>query len=152
MRKLLFLLVFIPLVSFSQVIVHKEWINRDNNKFTLKEINITEIQDEYIEIKLFVKKDVVFSSASHLLITSEYKNVLISASWKEKKWNVYDGDKLISLRDKIDVLNYFNKYGFEYLETNTKSSGSSTTYMPDINYSITFSKSKSSIVLKNNNN
>jgi len=148
MKKLI-LLLFIPITSFSQVIVNTYYVN---NEPIVEEINITEIQDEYVQVKLFVKKDVVFSSAAHSLITSEYKNVLMSASWKEKKWNVYDGDKLISLTDYVDVLNFFNKYGFEYLETNTKSSGSHTNYMPNFNSSITTTKSKSSIVFKNNNN
>ncbi len=148
MKKLI-LLLFIPITSFSQVIVNTYYVN---NEPIVEEINITEIQDEYVQVKLFVKKDVVFSSAAHSLITSEYKNVLMSASWKEKKWNVYDGDKLISLNDNVDVLNFFNKYGFEYLETNTKSSESRTTYMNSFNSSVTTSKSKSSIVFKNNNN
>ena len=90
------------------------------------EINITEIQDEFIEIKL--------GSSRHLLSTTEYKNVSINASSNKKRWNVYDGDKLIYLKREFDVLNYFNKYGFEYYKR--KFTG----------------KGKKYIILKNNNN
>ena len=71
---------------------------------------------------------------------------------EKKYWNVYDGDKLIPLQDEIDVLNFFNKYGFEYFKQNTKTKGGNTVYFPNINYSTTSISSKSSITLKNNNN
>jgi hypothetical protein len=58
-------------------------------------------------------------------------------TYNQKKWNVFDGDKLISLTDEIDVLNYFNKYGFEYFNQNTTSSKSSSIYVPPTNYSST---------------
>ncbi|MDG2172372.1 MAG: hypothetical protein P8K72_00840 [Flavobacteriaceae bacterium] len=115
MKKLLFLLVFIFISSssFSQVIIHKQYIKRGVEiiKVITEEINITEIQDEYIEIKLSVKLP-----HRHLLSTTEYKNVSISASSNKKRWNVYDGDKLIYLNREVDVLNYFNKYGFEFFK------------------------------------
>tara|TARA_B110000014_G_C19781113_1_gene406134 strand:- start:26 stop:451 length:426 start_codon:yes stop_codon:yes gene_type:complete len=141
MKKLLFLLVFIFISSssFSQIIVHKEIIKgkklvmvkstgeiRTNDKIIIEKFNITEIQDEFIEIKL--------GSSRHLLSTTEYKNVSINASSNKKRWNVYDGDKLIYLKREFDVLNYFNKYGFEYYKR--KFTG----------------KGKKYIILKNNNN
>ena len=141
MKKLLFLLVFIFISSssFSQIIVHKEIIKgkklvmvkstgeiRTNDKIIIEKFNITEIQDEFIEIKL--------GSSRHLLSTTEYKNVSINASSNKKRWNVYDGDKLIYLKREFDVLNYFSKYGFEYYKR--KFTG----------------KGKKYIILKNNNN
>ena len=98
-----------------------------------------------------------------MLITSEYKGKTTYPGGKNigdiplyvssKKMNVYDGDKLISLRDRIDVLNYFIKYGFEYLETNTRvASGPELKMLPNVNYSFTNYKNKSDIVFKNNNN
>ena len=93
---------------------------------TKREINITEIQDEYIEIKL--------GQYRHLLSTSKHKKVRISSHWNNINWNVYDGDKLINLKREFDVLNYFSKYGFEYYKR--KYTG----------------KGKKYIILKNNNN
>ena len=142
MKKFLFLLlfIFISSSSFAQIIVYERVIEmgkklvmvkstgeiRKNDKVITEEINITEIQDEYIEIKL--------GSSRHLLSTTEYKNVSINASSNKKRWNVYDGDKLIYLKREFDILNYFNKYGFEYYKR--KFTG----------------KGKKYIILKNNNN
>ena len=157
MKKFLVLLVFIFISSssFSQNIVYERVIKGKNliwvdgkitrdDKVIPMEINITEIQDEFIKIQ--------FGKRYHLLSTSKHKNIKISSHRKKKYWNVYDGDKLIPLQDDIDVLNFFEKYGFEYFKQNTKSSGATTNYMPNINFSITSIKSKSSITFKNNNN
>ena len=141
MKKFLFLLVFVFIYSssFSQIIVNKRVIKgkklvmvkstgeiRTNDKIITEEINITEIQDEYIEIKL--------GQYRHLLSTSKHKKVRISSHWNKIHWNVYDGDKLINLKREFDVLNYFSKYGFEYYKR--KYTG----------------KGKKYIILKNNNN
>ena len=161
MKKSLFLLVliFISSSSFAQIIVNKRItkkggklamvvstgeIKKTEEKFIIEGFDITEIQDEYIEIQL--------GKRYHLLSTSKHKNIKIGAHWKKKYWNVYDGDKLIPLQDEIDVLNFFNKYGFEYFKQNTKTKGGNTVYFPNINYSTTSISSKSSITLKNNNN
>ena len=180
MKKLI-LLLFIPLVSFGQIIVNKEttketrqYIADDGStktqvKTITKKFNITEIQDEFIEIRLGKKY--------HLLSTSKHKNIKISS--QSKYWNVYDDGELISMQDEIDILNFFSKYGFEYLKQNTKSSRSSRNYVPPTNYSSTSftsnlgsssvtttttranpsfpifsssSKSSTSITFKNNNN
>ena len=142
MKKLLALLVFIFISSssFSQIIVNKRVVKkgkklvmvkstgeiRTNDKIITEEINITEIQDEYIEIKL--------GQYRHLLSTSKHKKVRISSHWNKIHWNVYDGDKLINLKREFNVLNYFSKYGFEYYKR--KYTG----------------KGKKYIILKNNNN
>jgi hypothetical protein len=155
MKKLI-LLLFIPLVSFGQIIVNKETTEEtrlhlaDDGSLTpqvktiTKKFNITQIQDEYIEIKL--------GKRYHLLSTSKHKNIKISAHWKKKNWNVYDGDELIPMQAEIDILNFFSKYGFEYFKQNTKSSGAYTTALPFTNSAVTSIKSKSSITLRNNNN
>ena len=180
MKKLI-LLLFIPLVSFGQIIVNKEttketrqYIAEDGSTKTqvkkiTKKFNITEIQDEFIEVRL--------GKRYHLLSTSKHKNIKISSD--SRYWNVYDGDELIPMRDEIDILNFFHKYGFEYIKQNTKSSSRSTSYVPPTNYtatsrttnlgsysrtttnitstpsfpiSISSSKSSTSITFKNNNN
>ena len=155
MKKLI-LLLFIPLLSFGQIIVNKETTEEtrlhlaDDGSLTpqvktiTKKFNITQIQDEYIEIKL--------GKRYHLLSTSKHKNIKISAHWKKKNWNVYDGDELIPMQAEIDILNFFSKYGFEYFKQNTKSSGAYTTALPFTNSAVTSVKSKSSITLRNNNN
>ena len=175
MKKLI-LLLFIPLVSFGQIIVNKEtaketrqYIADDGStktqvKTITKKFNITEIQDEFIEIRLGKKY--------HLLSTSKHKNIKISS--QSKYWNVYDGGELIPMQDEIDILNFFSKYGFEYLKQNTTSSSKRSSYVPPISStsftsnlgssSITTtttratpifsssSKSSTSITFKNNNN
>ena len=153
MKKLLLLLLFIPLMSFgqniiipkivkSQVISYGETVIRE--KVISDTLNITEIKGEFIQIQL--------GRRFHLLSTSKNKNVKMWRTYNQTKWNVFDGDKLIALQDEIDVLNYFNKYGFELMKSGTKSTGGSsfTNYYPYANSSLTsyFSKSKSVLTFK----
>ena len=77
MKKLLILLLFIPLLSFSQIIIDKK----------IGEINIETLSDKYITIKL----DDVFS---HMLSTSNYKGIALKRG-RQKRWNVYDNGKKI---------------------------------------------------------
>ena len=108
MKNFLILLLFIPLISFSQVIVDKK----------LGEIDISTFSDKYITITLNQ-----ILPASHLLSTSEYKEIVMRTTNKKKKWNVYDNGVLIRLKDKIDVLNFFSKYGYELATSDTESYG-----------------------------
>ena len=103
--RLLFILLFVPFMSFSQIIVDKK----------LGEIDIRNINDKYITVEL----DQIIP-ASHLLFTSEYKKVVIRIG-RKKKWNVYDNGVLISLSDKTDVLNFFSKYGYQLATSDTES-------------------------------
>ena len=107
-KKFLLLLLFVPLISFSQVIVDKK----------LGEIDIRTFSDKYITITLNQ-----ILPASHLLSTSEYKEIVMRTTNKKKKWNVYDNGVLIRLKDKIDVLNFFSKYGYELATSDTESYG-----------------------------
>ncbi len=156
MKKLI-LLLFIPLVSFSQIIVNQETVEvgkklyiaddgslKRQTKTITKTFNITEIEDEFIEIYL--------GNRYHMLSTSKHKNVKISAHWKKRNWNVYDGDELIPLKDEVDVLNFFSKYGFEFFKQNTKPTRAFTTSLPYTNSAVSSISAKSSITLKNNNN
>ena len=108
MKQLIIILLFIPLISFSQVIVDKK----------LGEIDIRTFSDKYITITLNQ-----ILPASHLLSTSEYKEIVMRTTNKKKKWNVYDNGVLIRLKDKIDVLNFFSKYGYELATSDTESYG-----------------------------
>ena len=108
MKKIILLSLFIPLISFSQVIVDKK----------LGEIDISTFSDKYITITLNQ-----ILPASHLLSTSEYKEIVMRTTNKKKKWNVYDNGVLIRLKDKIDVLNFFSKYGYELATSDTESYG-----------------------------
>ena len=142
-------------MSFGQTIVYNKSESVENldtldvtTTVSSETLNITEIQDEFIQIQL--------GRRHHLLYTSEFKNIKLNASWNEKKWNVYDGEKLISLNDEIDILNFFDKYGFEYFKTSKNSSvgPAITTINPYLNSAITTATSSSSMILtfKNNNN
>ena len=103
MKKLLFFLLFIPLISFAQIIIDKK----------IGEINIETLSDKYITIKL----DDVFS---HMLSTSNYKGIHLKRS-RQKRWNVYDNGRKIALVDKMDILNFFSKYGYELVASETES-------------------------------
>jgi len=139
MKNLFFALLFIPLISFGQIVIYDTYKTVENvnvdtswNATTTvisDTLNIAEIQDEFIQIQLGYR--------FHLLSTSEHKNVKMWRTRNQKKWNVFDGDKLISLTDEIDILNFFDKYGFEYFNQNTTSSKSSSIYVPPTNYSST---------------
>ena len=152
MRKLLLLLLFIPLMSFGQIVIYDTYKTVENvntswgatTTVISDTLNIAEIQDEFIQIQL--------GRRFHLLSTSEHKNLKMWRTYNQKKWNVFDGDKLIALQDEIDVLNYFNKYGFELMKSGTKSTGGSsfTNYYPYANSSFTsyFSRSKSVLTFR----
>ena len=155
MKKLI-LLLFIPLVSFGQIIVNKETVEvgkklyigddgslQKQTKTITTKFDITEIEDEFIEVYL--------GNRYHWLSTSKHKNVKISAHWKKRNWNVYDGDELIPLQDEVDVLNFFSMYGFEFFKQNTKPTSAWTTSFSS-NSAVTTISAKSSITLRNNNN
>lgn len=165
MKKLI-LFLFIPLASLGQIIVYEQLVDlepsikaqaadhliklKPKTKLYTDQINITEIQDEYIEIIMDIGP-----SIRHLLISSKNNIPLNLSSRRFKmgkhKLNVYDGDKLISLPKKVDILNYFDKYGFEFVETINNISRSSTINWTGF-FSTTSYKSKSSMVFRNNNN
>ncbi len=117
MKKIILLLLFIPLVSFGQIITTADYGN----------IDIRNINDKYITIEL----NQIFPSG-HLLTTLKYKNVLMR-NGRKKKWNVSDNGDLIALIDKADILNYFDKYGYELasLDTNSSTHGNA-----DFTYSV----------------
>ena len=147
------MLLFVPFLSFGQIVVYDKYESVENldtldvtTTVSSETLNITEIQDEFIQIQL--------GRRHHLLSSSEFKNIKLNASWNKKKWNVYDGEKLISMNDEIDVLNYFGKYGFDLLKAGGNSTnGAVTNYFPVTKTSFTFfSKSKLSLTFKNNNN
>tara|TARA_X000001036_G_scaffold336191_1_gene315100 strand:- start:355 stop:822 length:468 start_codon:yes stop_codon:yes gene_type:complete len=155
MKKLLVLLL-LPLFSFGQIIVNQETIEvgkklyraadgsiRKQTKTITTKFDITEIKDEFINIYL--------GNRYHMLSTSKHKNVMISAHWRKRNWNVYDGDELIPMQDEVDVLNFFSKYGFEFFKQNTKPTSAWTTSFFS-NSAVTTISAKSSITLRNNNN
>ena len=156
--------MFIPLVSFGQTINQKTYKfvqdplrpwNKTSKLTSEVNFDITKIQDKYVQVTLFVSDDKFFSSAFHSLATTENKNIMMSASSNEKKWNVYDDGKLISLQDEIDVLNFFDKYGFELYKSGGGTIEKAKTYDILNNMGVStlfFSKSKVTLIFKNNNN
>ena len=103
-KKVILLVMFlVPLLSFSQIIIDKK----------IGEINIETLSDKYITIKL----DDVFS---HMLSTSNYKGIPLKRG-RQKRWNVYDNGRKIALVDKMDILNFFSKYGYELVASETES-------------------------------
>ena len=154
MKKLLLLLLFIPLMSIGQniiipkivkskVISYGETVIRE--KVISDTLNITEIKGEFIQIQL--------GRRFHLLSTSKNKNVKMWRTYNQKKWNVFDGDKLVAIQDEIDILNYFGKYGFELLKTGGNSvTGAKTSLTPYFNQlNTSFTTSKSVLTFKKRN-
>tara|TARA_B100001173_G_scaffold19301_1_gene15439 strand:- start:955 stop:1338 length:384 start_codon:yes stop_codon:yes gene_type:complete len=101
-----FVLLLLPIFSFGQIIMDKDY----------GEIDIRQLEDKYIEILL----DQIIPS-SHILSTSKYKRVVIR-NGRKKKWNVYDNGEQIQLYGKTDVLNFFSKYGYNLASQTTESS------------------------------
>ena len=112
MKNLLFLLL-LPALSFGQIIT----FDKLDGKKSPQEIDIRELTDTYITVEL----DQMLPSC-HLLSTSEYKNIQMR-NGRKKKWNVYDEGVLIRLADRLDVLNFFSKYGYVLATSNTETYG-----------------------------
>jgi hypothetical protein len=112
MKNLLFLLL-LPALSFGQIIT----FDKLDGKKSPQEIDIRELTDTYITVEL----DQILPSC-HLLSTSEYKNIEMR-NGRKKKWNVYDEGVLIRLADRLDVLNFFSKYGYVLATSNTETYG-----------------------------
>ena len=104
MKKLTLLLLLIPILSLSQIIDDKK----------LGKIDITKIQDEYLTVQLGN-----FYVPWARIQLSDKK---LSLSQRKKKLNAYDNGKLIRTRSKVEILNFFSKYGWEYQDTDTRSS------------------------------
>ena len=111
--RLFIVLLFLPLFSFSQIITY----DKLDGKKSPQEIDIRELTDTYITVEL----DQILPSC-HLLSTSEYKNIQMR-NGRKKKWNVYDEGVLIRLADRLDVLNFFSKYGYVLATSNTETYG-----------------------------
>ena len=131
MKKLLFLLL-IPLFSYGQIIKSK----------TYGEIDIRDIDDKYISIEY----DVGAISTNHYLTTSKYREARISANIRKKKWNVYDEGELTTLSAQVDLLNFFDKYGWELVKTDVESNGAFTNYYNNINMAITSESTTTTLI------
>ena len=112
MKNLLFLLL-LPALSFGQIITFDKLDGKKNSQ----ELDIRELTDTYITIKL----NQILPSC-HILSTSEHKNIEMRIG-RKKKWNVYDEGVLIRLVDRLDVLNFFSKYGYVLATSNTETYG-----------------------------
>jgi len=119
MKKLLFSIIFfLPLISCGQEIVDKDYGILD----------LSDIDDKFIQLRNY--KTIVTSKGTFTLYRGK----------KKKKFNTYDGANLISLSSRVDVINYFDKYGWEYIGSETAvSSNYATKQVYDTSYS-TFKK------------
>ena len=164
MKNLILILFIIPFFGYGQIIISENYekvkqmrfkessYHKANQKLiSIDTLNITELKDEFISVSI--------GKNNHFLSTSNIKNIKLVVSEKLKEdWNVYDDNLLIPLYDEIDVLNFFEKYGFEYFKTSIKESnkGSAVTrYYEYTNTAITTQNSpKNEVILifKNNNN
>ena len=111
--RLFIVLLFLPLFSFGQIITY----DKLDGKKSPQEIDIRELTDTYITVEL----DQILPSC-HLLSTSKHKNIQMR-NGRKKKWNVYDEGVLIKLADRVDVLNFFSKYGYALTTSDSETYG-----------------------------
>ena len=133
MKKLTLLLLLVPLVSFGQIVDDKK----------LGKVDITKITDLYITV---IAPAEGINMKPGWTLTFSGSNIFISASNRKKKWNAYDEGKPISIRSKVDLLNYLAKYGYEYLDTN-----SSTRVGTNYATGYAVSRTTTTLTFKNNN-
>ena len=122
MKKLTLLLLLVPILSFAQIVDDKK----------LGKVDITKITDLYVTVdegSWGTLKIAGKSTKPGWFFKFSDSKIFISASKNKKKWNAYDQGKPISIRTKVDLLNYLAKYGYEYLDTdsNTRGDASLTT-------------------------
>tara|TARA_B100000963_G_scaffold260041_1_gene228306 strand:+ start:386 stop:793 length:408 start_codon:yes stop_codon:yes gene_type:complete len=131
MKKLFVLLLFIPIFSFGQIILDKK----------LGEIDIRDIDDKYISVECYADLN-----SNHYLTSSKYRELRISADTRKRKWNVYDDGQLTTLSATIDLLNFFDKYGWKLVKSDTTTGGAVTNYYSNINLSVTSQSSSTTII------
>ena len=131
MQKLLLVLLFIPLTSFSQYVVDKK----------VGDVDITKITDEYITVSVGN-----FYFPEHTVKTSNF-SFKINGSKKKKKWNTIDNKSRIRVRTKVELLNFMNKYGWEYIDTDSRSSSFTNIATGQVQ-----SSQSVTLTFKNNNN
>ena len=115
MKNLLLVLLF-PLFSFSQVVTYETMDNMGVR--TTHEVDVRDFNDKYITIKL----NQGFPRC-HVVSTSEYKNLIMRTAPRQKVWNTFDEGVKIRLTDKVDVLNFFSKYGYELASSDSETYG-----------------------------
>ena len=113
MKKLLLLLLFIPLMSIGQIVTYETM--DDMGVRTTHEVDVRDFNDKYITIKL----NQIFPRC-HVVSTSKYKNLIMRTAPRQKVWNTFDEGVKIRLADKVDVLNFFSKYGYELATSNSR--------------------------------
>tara|TARA_B100000963_G_C22604001_1_gene661557 strand:- start:795 stop:1190 length:396 start_codon:yes stop_codon:yes gene_type:complete len=128
MKKLTLILLLISILSYGQIIVDKK----------LGEIDIRTLSDKYITIEL----DELFS---HSLVTSQYTIPLKRG--RQKRWNVFDKGNAIALVGKVDILNYFSKYGWKLVSTDVSNDGSFTNFYDGSNVAYTTTMTSTSLLL-----
>ena len=113
MKKLLLLLLFIPLMSFGQIVTYETM--DDMGVRTTHEVDVRDFNDKYITVAL----NQVFPRCN-VVSTSKYKNLIMRTAPRQKVWNTFDEGVKIRLADKVDVLNFFSKYGYELATSNSE--------------------------------
>ena len=116
MKKFLLLLLFIPLMSFGQIVTYETM--DDMGVRTTHEVDVRDFNDKYITIKL----NQIFPRC-HVVSTSKYKNLIMRTAPRQKVWNTFDEGVKIRLADKVDVLNFFSKYGYELASSDSETYG-----------------------------
>jgi len=115
MKNLLLVLLF-PLFSFSQVVTYETM--DDMGVRTTHEVDVRDFNDKYITVALNQ-----YFPRCHVVSTSEYKKLIMRTAPRQKVWNTFDEGVKIRLADKVDVLNFFSKYGYELASSDSETYG-----------------------------
>ena len=145
MKKLLLILLCVPLIGLGQVITTPIVNYGVGGGFDTVSVDITTINVEFISIQV--------GKLTHILDYGQKKNNGKPKYFKIKrnKSRVLDGEVTIKLISENDIINYFSKYGFSYEGTNSnhKSFTSTNTYTKK---TTVHNKTTTTITLRNNNN
>ena len=115
MKNLLLVLLF-PLFSFSQVVTYETM--DDMGVRTTHEVDVRDFNDKYITVALNQ-----YFPRCHVVSTSKYKKLIMRTAPRQKVWNTFDEGVKIRLADKVDVLNFFSKYGYELASSDSETYG-----------------------------
>jgi len=113
MKKYLLLLLFIPLMSVGQIVTYETM--DDMGVRTTHEVDVRDFNDKYITVALNK-----YFPRCHVVSTSKYKKLIMRTAPRQKVWNTFDEGVKIRLADKVDVLNFFSKYGYELATSNSE--------------------------------
>ena len=119
MKTIIFILIFVPFVSYGQIMTNKK----------SSQIDITKFESKYVEVDGWGK---IPNSIYYGKQDKKGKQIKFNI---DRKTKIYDGDNIVKFYSITDIIKYFTKYGYEY--EGSSSGGSSTNYQTKQTYTRT---------------